>query len=214
MKRRLVASMLVACMGISVLVGGCGDSKKSEPVSTEVSVNQVNTEEISVVSESTEMLDSEIDENSVVDESTEMLDSNDTTETSDLETGETLGNSLKAEFESLASSDGTTESIANALSSSSSLSEMSMVVEPVTEGYLSGFDNDITGFTEGHMFAPMISTIPFVGYVLKTDDADALISTLESNANKAWNICTEADEMVTAQSGDYVFFVMCRNSKE
>ena len=34
---------------------------------------------------------------------------------------------------------------------------------PVEEGWLAGFDNEITGFSDGVMFSPMIGTIPFVG---------------------------------------------------
>jgi hypothetical protein len=85
-----------------------------------------------------------------------------------------------------------------------------MEVEP---GLLNGFDNaEITGFEEGVLFAPMIGSIPFVGYVFTlADDADvdAFETTLKDNANLAWNICTEADEMVVDHVGSEVFFVMC-----
>lgn len=84
-----------------------------------------------------------------------------------------------------------------------------MEVEP---GYLSGFDNtEIKGFKKGAMFAPMIGTIPFVGYVFELEDAKdtaSFISTLKSSANLRWNICTSADEMVAGSSGNKVFFVM------
>ncbi len=82
----------------------------------------------------------------------------------------------------------------------------------VEEGYLTGFDNtEIKGFKSGAMFAPMIGTIPFVGYVFELESADkasAFISTLKSNANLRWNICTTADEMVATSVGNKVFFVM------
>ena len=88
-----------------------------------------------------------------------------------------------------------------------------MAVEP---GFLTGFDNtEIKGFKEGAMFAPMIGTIPFVGYVFTLDDstnASDFISTLKSAANLRWNICTSADEMVTGSAGNKVFFVMCPKS--
>ena len=84
-----------------------------------------------------------------------------------------------------------------------------VAVEP---GYLTGFDDtEIKGFKEGAMFAPMIGTPPFVGYVFTLEDGadvSAFISTLKSAANLRWNICTSADEMVTGSVGNKVFFVM------
>lgn len=89
---------------------------------------------------------------------------------------------------------------------------------PVEPGLLMGFDNaEITGFSEGVMFAPMIGTIPFLGYVFVLEDgADtaAFVKTLEENANPRWNICTEAEETVTGSVGNKVFFVMCPTSME
>ena len=37
---------------------------------------------------------------------------------------------------------------------------------------------------------------------------------LKENANLKWNVCTEADEMVSAVQGNYVFFIMCSNEKQ
>ena len=82
----------------------------------------------------------------------------------------------------------------------------------VEEGYLSGFDNvEIKGFKSGAMFAPMIGSIPFVGYVFELEneaDVPNFIKTLEDNANLRWNICVTADEMVSGSVGNKVFFVM------
>ena len=89
---------------------------------------------------------------------------------------------------------------------------------PVEEGLLSGFGNtEIKGFKSGAMFAPMIGSIPFVGYVFELSDgtnASSFISTLKSNADLRWNICVAADEMVTGSVGNKVFFVMCPTSLE
>ena len=86
----------------------------------------------------------------------------------------------------------------------------SMAVEP---GYLTGFDNaEITDFSEGAQFGPMISTQPMIGYVFKLDaktDRDAFIAVLEENANLRWNVCTSANRAVAAAYGDFVLFVMC-----
>ena len=84
---------------------------------------------------------------------------------------------------------------------------------PVEPGLLTGFGNtEITGFAQGAMFAPMIGTIPFVGYVFVLEegaDAEAFVQTLKDNADPRWNICTEADETIAEHVGNTVFFVMC-----
>ena len=88
---------------------------------------------------------------------------------------------------------------------------------PMEEGFLMGFDSEIKGFEEAVMFAPMIGTIPFVGYVFDlADDADveAFMTTLQENANMRWNICTSAEQTVIASFNDKVFFLMCPNSLE
>ncbi|MBR5792786.1 MAG: hypothetical protein IKY34_06740 [Ruminiclostridium sp.] len=92
------------------------------------------------------------------------------------------------------------------------------MVMPVEPGLLMGFGNtEITGFSQGVMFGPSISSIPFLGYVFQLDgsvDGSAFCQTLKSNADLRWNICTAAEEMVAVQSGSYVFFLMCPSSLE
>ena len=81
----------------------------------------------------------------------------------------------------------------------------------VEEGYLNGFTSEIAGFSKGAMFAPMIGTIPFVGYIFELAedaDVDAFKAALKENADLRWNICTQADEMVCENEGNIVFFVM------
>ena len=89
---------------------------------------------------------------------------------------------------------------------------------PIEPGLLSGFDNtEIKGFKEGVMFAPMMSSIAFVGYVFTLEDgvsASDFIASLKKNANLRWNICVEAEEMVTGSVGNKVFFVMSPKSFE
>lgn len=133
------------------------------------------------------------------------------------ETNKSVGNILLADFKAKASSASSALSLAEALLSNSVIefSGGAMQVEP---GFLTGFDNtEIKGFKEGAMFAPMIGTIPFVGYVFTLEDganASDFISTLKSAANLRWNICTSADEMVAGSSGNKVFFVMSPKSFE
>ena len=54
----------------------------------------------------------------------------------------------------------------------------------------------------------MIGSIPFVGYVFVLEDGTdktEFISNLKENANLRWNICVEAEEMVTGVAGNKVF---------
>ena len=82
----------------------------------------------------------------------------------------------------------------------------------IEAGYLNGFDNfEVTGFEQGAIFAPMMGTIPFVGYIftLPADaDVQAFMDSLTQNANLRWNICTSADEMTVSNVDNTVFFVM------
>ena len=83
-----------------------------------------------------------------------------------------------------------------------------MAVEP---GYLSGFDVEITGFNNAVMMAPMIGTIPFVGYIFELEEGanvDEFEQMLLDNANMRWNICTSAEETVVYSVDNIVFFMM------
>ena len=159
-------------------------------------------------------------------------DTSDTPDSSDTEAGndreeskppvennsnKTLGNKLLDEFKSVAGS-GNALTVAEKLSAYPDLSVLPMGAMEVEQGLLTGFDNaEIKGFKEGATFMPMMGTIPFVGYVFTLEDGadvSAFISTLTANANKRWNICTEAEETVTGSLGNKVFFVMCNKTLE
>lgn len=126
----------------------------------------------------------------------------------------TIANELKEMFLSEIETTQDIEEIATALGQSPKLAEMSFMNMPVSPGYLNGFQEEISGFNNGVMFSPMIGSIPFVGYIFETDTPDELVATLEEKAMLNWNICTTADEMVTAVSENYVFFVMAPYSFE
>lgn len=82
----------------------------------------------------------------------------------------------------------------------------------VREGYLTGFKDDIDGFERGVMFSPVISSIPFVGYVFLTEDNEDALELkreLKEEADPNWNICSEASQTVVRTAGNMVFFVMC-----
>ena len=126
----------------------------------------------------------------------------------------TVGTKLLADFKTMA--DKTPQEIADALLTNEVIQFMPATM-PVEEGFLNGFNNEIKGFEEGVMFGPAIGTIPFVGYISTVadgGDVDAFVTTLETEANLRWNICTEAEEMICEAVGNTVFFVMCPTTFE
>ena len=128
---------------------------------------------------------------------------------------ETVGEFLQQDF--VENSEGSAQEIADRLIQNEIL-PFEAVTMPVEPGLLTGFDNaEIAGFKEGVMFAPMMGTIPFVGYVFVLDDGvdvTGFVETLGENANLRWNICTEAEELVVENDGNTVFFVMCPKTLE
>lgn len=134
---------------------------------------------------------------------------NTTNSTSD---ANTVAEKLQIQFTEEIKNDTNIENVANTLITNPVFQDISMGVIPVEEGFLNGFNGEINGFTSGVMFAPMIGTIPFVGYIFETDDTETLIASLQANAMLNWNICTQADQMITETVNNYVFFVMAPNS--
>lgn len=128
--------------------------------------------------------------------------------------GETIGASLAQEFHALKAENPeiTAQEMADKILANPMIQFGGASME-IVPGLLTGFDNaEITGFNSGVMFAPMIGTIPFVGYVFTLDeetDVDAFMQTLRDNANPRWNICTEAEETIVENADSMVFFVMC-----
>lgn len=162
-------------------------------------------------SDSTEVTQDVVDNNTddtTQDEVVEVGDDNTTEEQPSASGSDTVAQTLLGEFMATIETTEDLEAVANTLSSSETLSVLGMMVMPVEEGWLNGFDEEIAGFTQGYTFSPMIGSIPFVGYVFETEDAAALVETLKAHGQLNWNICTTADEMVVEASGNYVFFVM------
>ena len=128
--------------------------------------------------------------------------------------GETIGALLAQEFHAIKAENPeiTAQEMADKILSNPVIQFGGASME-VQEGLLTGFGNtEITGFNSGVMFAPMIGTIPFVGYVFTLDegaDVDAFMQVLSDNADPRWNICTEAEETVIESADSMVFFVMC-----
>ena len=133
--------------------------------------------------------------------------------------GDTVGAALAQEFHALKAENAeiTAQEMADAILANPMIQFGGASME-VEEGLLTGFGNaEITGFTDGVMFAPMIGSIPFVGYVFTLEegaDVDAFLQTLKDNADPRWNICTEAEETVVENADNMVFFVMCPSQFE
>lgn len=127
-----------------------------------------------------------------------------------------LAQKVEFDFNSKMPFTGSMEELANALLENEVLDFAGMAM-PVEEGWLTGFTSEITGFTDGAVFAPMIGSIPFVGYVFRTAseaDAAALKDALTAAHDLRWNICTAADEMLCTAKGDTVFFIMAPTAFE
>ena len=121
---------------------------------------------------------------------------------------DTLGTKLLAGFKAELENTDDIMAIAEKLSAEDFCGYNCGIME-CEEGYLNGFDTEISGFDSAVMFSPMIGSIPFVCYIFHSADAAALKDTLTEHADPRWNICTEAAETVAEVVGDYVFFTMC-----
>ena len=190
--------LLITAMVFSVTA--CGGKKEQAPEETVIG-NQETVEE--AVEETTEA--------EVVEEETQVQEEA-------AVVGDTLGQTLLAAFEQEvgANEQAGAQELADALITNEAI-KFAGATMPVEAGFLMGFASEISGFEEGVMFAPMIGTIPFVGYVFTMADGadtDAFMQTLTDNADPRWNICTEAEETVVEKIGNKVFFLMCPTALE
>ena len=120
---------------------------------------------------------------------------------------ETVAAKLVAVFEEKIKEEKDIEKVANEISTNENI-EIAVGVMEAEEGYLDGFDGEISGFKKAYSIKPMIGSQPFVAYVFETDDASTLKDLLKEKANKRWNICTEADDLEISVVDNYVFLVM------
>lgn len=116
-----------------------------------------------------------------------------------------------------ANQDGTALELATTLSESAAELFFGSA-SPIEKGaeFFAGFDDyRITGYREAAVYAPMIGSIPFMGYVFILEDgvtAEAFIKSLTDNCNPRWNVCVTADQTVAGAIGNRVFFLMCPRS--
>lgn len=221
MKRKLVATLL-ATATLSTMVA-CGttapevDITTSEPaIEQEVEVEVTDEEEVVIEDVETEQTqeevtvepEPEIDEPAAEGEGPEV-------DAEEVVTDSVVANALRDYFlTSIEGYDGDVNKltdIAAGITQNCGLpfELISMEIEP---GLLTGFGNaEITGFTQGVQFMPMIGTTPFVGYIFELEDgmpADAFMAELEANYDLRWNICTSADVATYFAVNNVVFFTM------
>ena len=199
--KKIVSTLLIAVLSVSLVA--CGNNNADKDTN-----NNTNNNTNGVVAE-TQTPESQVLETQVPE----------TTENNAAANGETLGTILAVDFvtQVTANENATALEIAEAVLTNEKIAFAGATME-VEPGLLNGFGNaEITGFSEGAMFGPMIGTIPFIGYIFTLEDGtdvEAFKDNLKTNGDLRWNICTEADEMVVESAGNKVFFVMCPSSQQ
>ena len=210
MKKKCLVYLLAGVMALGFTACGNKGQTEEQVPSTE-SVQESVQESESPAEESSQ--EEPVDEESVGESSAE-----DTSNENSGESGQ-VSAIVMEDFKNFveANPEAGAEQIAAALCENPALI-IGPVTMPVEEGYLNGFGNtEIQGFADGCMFAPMIGSIPFVGYVFVLDegaDVEAFMNTLKENGDLRWNICTTADEMVVTNIENKVMFLMCPVSFE
>lgn len=209
MKRFLVAILSVA-IAANLVACGCGTTSN----------NDAQVEQDGVLEEDPTMNQpAAAPEDTPEEMPTPSVDAESAVEGEVAVSGDTVGAALAEEFHALKAEkpEITAQEMADAILANPMIQFGGATME-VEQGLLTGFGNaEITGFSNGVMFAPMIGSIPFVGYVFTLEDgvdATAFMQTLTDNADPRWNICVEADETVVENADNMVFFVMCPSQFE
>lgn len=209
MKMRKIVTLfaLTLTLGLTTLTG-CGAAKGEEENHKQESTLEESKSDEAVSEESKEETTSEEskDENGSVENKEEGKTEGENQGSE----ATTAGDALYAAFQNEIKNNQNLEEVAAILLTNEVINkEMATMVMPVEEGWLAGFDEEVTGFNEGVTFSPVIGTIPFVGYLFQSDTPDQLVEFLSEKANLNWNICTSAEQMVVGAADGYVFFVMC-----
>ena len=223
--KKIIALLLVFCM-IFACVACSNDVPADMPADDQIQdENNVNNEDDTINNEENDSENNE--ENNDADANDQQAstkpqkpadkpankpEDNTQNDTPAVDANATIGQSIVADFKALMASGSklTTDEIAEKMLQNEKIQFMSGFV-PVEAGWLPGFREDITGFSSGTQFGPMMGSIAFVGYIFYIDDASQVAnfaSNLKSLADPRWNICVTADETFVETSGNYVFFLM------
>ena len=200
MRKKLVMFLVAAAITVSAMGCGCGTTNQA-PAQTPADTPAVeeNQTDTPVTEEETLMSEEEVN--------------------TDSSQAGTIGQTLADRFHVLKQEtpEITAQEMADQILSHEII-QFEGASMPVEEGLLTGFGNtEIIGFKEGIMFAPMIGSIPFVGYVFSLEegtDIASFVGLLEENADPRWNICTEAEETIVESADSMVFFLMCPSQFE
>ena len=129
---------------------------------------------------------------------------------------DTMGEALWNTFQTTVSENPDIEiaSLANTLAADPSLPFTGTVssIEADAEYFVGFGDYRITGFDSASVYAPMIGSYAFVGYVFELSEdtsVNEFLVSLTSHCDPRWNICVEAEQTVAGAVGNTVFFVMC-----
>lgn len=210
MMKRFLVAMLSVAIAANLVACGCGTTNN----------NEAQVEQDAVVEEDPTMNQpAAAPEDTPAEMPTPSVDAEGTVDGENAVSGDTVGAMLAEEFHALKAENAaiTAQEMADAILANPMIQFGGATME-VEQGLLTGFGNaEITGFENGVMFAPMIGSIPFVGYVFTLEDgvdAAAFMQTLTDNADPRWNICVEADETIVENADNMVFFVMCPSQFE
>ena len=204
--KKLLVSMLCMAIAANLVACGCGTTNNGNGI---VAEEDANMNQPAAAPEDTP---AEMPTPTVGDETT-------TPEVGAEVSGDTVGTMLAEEFHALKTENAeiTAQEMADAILANPMIQFAGATME-VEAGLLTGFGNaEITGFNSGVMFAPMIGSIPFVGYVFTLEDgtdAGDFMKLLSENADPRWNICVEAEETIIENADNMVFFVMCPSQFE
>ena len=205
--KRILVTILSVAMAANLVACGCGAANSND--------NAVENTTEDVPAEDPGNMPAAAPEDTPAEMPTPEVGDETQTEESGVDiSGETIGALLAQEFHAIKAENPeiTAQEMADKILGNPIIQFSGASME-IQEGLLTGFGNaEITGFSNGVMFAPMIGTIPFVGYVFTLDegaDVDAFMQVLKDNADPRWNICTEAEETVIESADSMVFFVMC-----
>ena len=217
--KKILALLLVLVMATSVIA--CGKTETSEdttpPVEkVETPVENDETGDVNTEDKQETTTESQKPSSTPSEKPQESAKPSEKPAEKPQEEPKTVGTKLLAEFNKKANS-GTPLSIAESFANGGGLPFMAGAME-VEPGLLAGFDNyEVKGFKSGATFGPMMGSIAFIGYVFEVEDgvnASDFAANLKKNANKRWQICVEAEEVVTGTVGNKVFFVMCPKAFE
>lgn len=206
MKRKIMTFLLAGAMMISAVGCGCG-TVEQKPAETTPPTEEVQTPE----------QEETVQDNTVQDDTEVQVPEEGNDNTTSSTAG--IGTALLEKFHAVKQENPeiTAQEMADSILSHEII-QFDGATMPVEEGLLTGFGNaEIIGFKEGIMFAPMIGSIPFVGYVFTLEegaDVSSFITLLEENADPRWNICTEAEETIVESADSMVFFLMCPSQFE